>query len=60
MIGIWERINIGAYMLWMIVLAVHLLKRTKSTGIRISAPGESFQGKIKSNGQPQSRVKHTM
>jgi hypothetical membrane protein len=60
MIGVWERINIGAYMLWMIVLAVHLLKRTKSTGIRISAPGESFQGKIKSNGQPQSRVKHTM
>lgn len=28
-IGIWERINIGAYMLWVIVFAVALLRRQK-------------------------------
>jgi hypothetical protein len=26
-IGIWERINIGAYMIWVIVFALKLLKR---------------------------------
>ena len=26
-IGVWERINIGAYMLWVIVLAIILLKQ---------------------------------
>jgi hypothetical protein len=26
-VGIWERINIGAYMLWVIVFAIMLLKR---------------------------------
>jgi accessory gene regulator protein AgrB len=28
-IGIWERINIGAYMLWVIVFAIALLRRQK-------------------------------
>jgi len=28
-IGIWERVNIGAYMLWMIVFAIALLRRQK-------------------------------
>jgi hypothetical protein len=26
-IGIWERINIGIFMLWVVVLAVEILKR---------------------------------
>lgn len=30
-IGIWERINMGAYMLWIIVFAILLLKREKMT-----------------------------
>jgi len=30
-IGVWERINIGAYMLWMATFAVLLLKRAKNT-----------------------------
>lgn len=29
LIGIWERINIGAYMLWVAVFAITLLKKTK-------------------------------
>lgn len=28
-LGVWERINIGAYMLWIIVLAVRLLRRPR-------------------------------
>lgn len=30
-IGIWERINIGAYMVWIIVFAILLLKRDKTS-----------------------------
>ncbi|MDE3182500.1 MAG: DUF998 domain-containing protein [Bacteroidota bacterium] len=30
MIGVWERINIGTYMIWMIVLAVLLMKRERT------------------------------
>ena len=33
-IGIWERINIGAYMLWVIVFAMALLHRQKLTDSR--------------------------
>jgi hypothetical protein len=29
-VGTWERINIGAYMIWVIVFAIMLLKRNKS------------------------------
>ncbi len=32
MIGVWERINIGAYMLWLMVLALVLLNMEKRTG----------------------------
>jgi hypothetical protein len=60
MIGVWERINIGAYMLWMIVLAVLLLQRAKSTGLIMTAPGESFKEKIKGNGHPQAKIKHSI
>jgi len=31
-IGIWERINIGAYMLWVIVFAMALLRKQKAMG----------------------------
>lgn len=30
-IGVWERINIGAFMLWIIVLAIALLRMRKLT-----------------------------
>lgn len=35
-IGVWERINIGAYMLWVVVLATTLLRRT---GVRTEPKG---------------------
>lgn len=31
-LGIWERINIGAYMLWVIVFAILLLRKNKKAG----------------------------
>ena len=33
-IGIWERVNIGAYMIWVIVFAIKLLRRDKSVSFR--------------------------
>ena len=36
-IGIWERINIGVYMLWVAVLAIVLLRKEKSTAVSTSA-----------------------
>lgn len=36
-IGVWERINIGAFLLWVLVLAITLLRRPRAT------TGESFQ-----------------
>jgi len=35
MIGVWERINIGVFLLWIIVLAVILIKDVKSTRRKI-------------------------
>ena len=32
-IGIWERINIGAYMLWVVVFAITLLRRQKAVEV---------------------------
>ncbi|HKH90845.1 MAG TPA: DUF998 domain-containing protein [Gemmatimonadaceae bacterium] len=31
-VGVWERINIGAFLLWIVVVAVTLLRRTPSLG----------------------------
>lgn len=36
LIGIWERINIGIYLLWIIVLAIVLLSRENEKGNKIS------------------------
>src|SRR5262249_43624169 len=33
-VGVWERINIGAFLLWLAVLAVALLRREPSVGLR--------------------------
>jgi len=33
LIGVWERINIGVYMLWVAVFAVSLLRKTKTGSI---------------------------
>jgi hypothetical protein len=57
---VWERINIAAYMLWMIVLSVQLLQRAKDKRLLMKAPGESFKGKIKSNGHTQPNIKHSI
>jgi len=31
--GVWERINIGAWLLWVAVLAVALLRRTRTQAV---------------------------
>ncbi|HSN08526.1 MAG TPA: DUF998 domain-containing protein [Hanamia sp.] len=44
MIGLWERINIGTYMIWMIMLAVLLMKR-KGTASLATTKKETYKTK---------------
>ncbi|MGZ8510505.1 MAG: DUF998 domain-containing protein [Chitinophagaceae bacterium] len=37
--GIWERISIGAYMLWVVVLSIILLRKERSAGSLIAPAG---------------------
>lgn len=37
-IGIWERINIGAFMMWVIVLAIALLRVRQTYDLRTLKP----------------------
>jgi hypothetical protein len=37
-IGVWERINIGAFLLWVVVLAIALLRRRGSEAPRVEVP----------------------
>lgn len=47
-IGVWERINIGAYMLWVIVFAIALLRpRTYATPPKSSTRSQDFFMKIR-------------
>ena len=46
LIGVWERICIGAYMLWVIVLAIILLRREKNAGSLTPASNEKIRKKL--------------
>ena len=46
LIGVWERICIGAYMLWVIVLAIILLRREKNAGSLTAASDEKIRKKL--------------
>jgi hypothetical protein len=39
LIGVWERINIGVYMLWVVVLAVAILRRPRIAAHRTFPQG---------------------
>lgn len=58
-IGVWERISIGAYMLWVVVLAIALLRKEKREDSLPAAIKENFQVKLTSKGL-QSKIKHTV
>jgi Protein of unknown function (DUF998) len=55
MIGVWERINIGVYMLWVIVLAMILLRRENSAGSLTADTHNKLKEKM--NGKMQRQVK---
>jgi CubicO group peptidase (beta-lactamase class C family) len=43
MIGVWERINIGVWLLWVVVLALALMRRARPRGAAISAARATTQ-----------------
>ena len=55
-IGVWERISIGAYMLWVVVFAVALLKKGKKGHPITASTKENLHSNLRSNKQP-SKIK---
>ena len=55
-IGVWERISIGAYMLWVVVFAVALLKKGKKGHAITASTKENLHSNLRSNKQP-SKIK---
>ena len=50
-IGVWERINIGVYMLWVIVLSIILLKMGKNASTLTEADNDNLINEIAGNKQ---------
>lgn len=51
-IGVWERISIGAYMLWVVVLAIVLLKKGKKENAITVSTKENLDSKLRSTRRP--------
>jgi hypothetical protein len=51
LIGVWERINIGVFLLWVIVLAIILLRRGKNAGSLTATIKDKFKEKVKGSVQ---------
>jgi hypothetical protein len=58
MIGVWERINIGTYMLWVMVLAAILLRRSTHVPLIIQSTVAAPKREEKSNGDQQTKIRH--
>ncbi|AEW00894.1 hypothetical protein A4D02_13115 [Niastella koreensis] len=58
-IGIWERINIGIFLFWIVVLAIVLLRAEKREGSLIIDNNDARRKKVMLNEQP-SKIKHTI
>jgi Protein of unknown function (DUF998) len=49
--GVWERINIGVFLLWIIVLAIVLLRKQKNAGLLKATTNDRIKEKVKGNRQ---------
>ena len=58
-IGMWERISIGAYMLWVVVLAIVLLRAEKREGSLTATTNDKLREKVTGKEQ-QSKMKQTI
>ena len=58
-IGVWERISIGAYMLWVVVLAIVLLRAEKRQGSLTATANDKLREKVTGKEQ-QSKMKKTI
>lgn len=55
-IGVWERINIGVFMVWLAILAILLLKLENKSGLLTAAARTNVKARVTGNGQ-QSKMK---
>ena len=55
-IGVWERISIGAYMLWVVVFTVALLRKRKKENAITTSTKENLHSNLRSKKQP-SKIK---
>ncbi len=53
--GVWERINIGVFLLWIIVLAIVLLQRERNAGLLVTTTNKRIKDKVKGNRQLTSK-----
>ena len=56
-IGVWERITIGAFMLWIVILAINLLRQEKKEDLLTATTKNRFKEKMKANVQQHSKMK---
>jgi hypothetical protein len=60
MVGVWERISIGFFLLWIIVFAIILLKaETSASSLTAAATHDTLRGKV-SGDQQRSKMKQAM
>lgn len=48
-LGVWERINIGAFLFWAVLLAMMMLRRIRSAGLTSSTKNNKRKENVKSN-----------
>lgn len=61
LVGVWEMIMLGVFLLWTVVLAFILLRREKSEGAKTTeAINTKFSEKTKGNGQQKAKKKQTV
>jgi len=59
-LGVIERIMLGVFLLWTVVLAVILLQKEKRVGSLNEITYDKFKEKVKANGQQQVKIKQTV
>jgi hypothetical protein len=56
-LGVIERIMLGVFLLWVVVLAIILLRREKSAGSLTEITNEELKEKVKADGQLKVKIK---
>lgn len=58
-VGVWERVNAGAYLLWLVVFAVALIRRIDTTAPRVGPPSPAEPAPSAARERGGQRVRQT-